>query len=179
MKPDIQSRLELLTVGSGESSKASSAAVVFIIILDLSFFIWDKNPSQECFSQALGVYEKATSNHEAVMRAVDEASRMKQDPEEERERKAFVAKMTKIVLSHRLCYEPNNPSLCIAFAFTLLASVRVIPSIWETTVLYNAKFSFEQHLPCAETRARRVKSARNVSSPQAESDLKQRPISAA
>ncbi|KZP15890.1 hypothetical protein FIBSPDRAFT_895409 [Athelia psychrophila] len=98
MTPDIQSRLETLVVGSG--SKASSTLAVFIIILDLSFFIWDKKPSHECFSQALGVYEKAASNHEAVMRAVEEASRMKQDPEEEN--KAFLARMTEIVLSHRL-----------------------------------------------------------------------------
>ncbi|KZP15899.1 hypothetical protein FIBSPDRAFT_895415 [Athelia psychrophila] len=155
MTPDIQSRLETLVVGSGESSQASSMAAVFIIILDLSFFIWDKKPSPECFSQALGVYEKATSHHEAVMRAVEEATRMKQDST--KERKAFIARMREIVLSHRLgqlqgrdwhglkqkqggarslaadevngfgiwnlysmivakSYEPNNPSLCIAFA---------------------------------------------------------------
>ncbi|KZP15877.1 hypothetical protein FIBSPDRAFT_958395 [Athelia psychrophila] len=75
-------------------------AAVFIIILDLSFFIYDKKFSQKCFSQALDVYEQATSNHEAVMRAVEDTSGMKQDSEEEK--KAFIAKMIEIVLSHRL-----------------------------------------------------------------------------
>ncbi|KZP07215.1 hypothetical protein FIBSPDRAFT_998546 [Athelia psychrophila] len=100
MEFGIQRRLERLVQVSGESSKASSAVAVFIIILELSFFFWDKKPSHKCFSQALGVYEKATSNHEAVMRAVEDTSGMKQDSEEEK--KAFLARMTEIVLSHRL-----------------------------------------------------------------------------
>ncbi|KZP07220.1 hypothetical protein FIBSPDRAFT_291049 [Athelia psychrophila] len=101
MKPDIQQRLEFLMVNSRESSRASSATAILIIIMDLSFFIWDNRNSHECFSQALRVYEKATSNHEAVMRAVEEATRMKQGSEEEKD--AFIAKMKEIVLAHRLC----------------------------------------------------------------------------
>jgi len=100
MKPDIQSRLELLVADSEESSKAFSAAAVMIIILDLSFFIWDREPSRECFAQALSVYEKATSDHESVMSAVKDATRMQ--PRSKKEKDAFITKMKEIVLTHRL-----------------------------------------------------------------------------
>ncbi|KZP07200.1 hypothetical protein FIBSPDRAFT_965814 [Athelia psychrophila] len=93
MKSDIQSRLDLLDNQARPPQRQCLSMV-------LSFFIWDKKTSGKCFSQALRVYEEATTNHEAVMRAVKEASRMKQDSKEER--KAFLANMTEIVLTHRL-----------------------------------------------------------------------------
>ncbi|KZP32351.1 hypothetical protein FIBSPDRAFT_1036978 [Athelia psychrophila] len=75
---------------------------VFTITLDLSFFIWHENPSKECLSQALSVYKEATTNHEAVMKAVTEAFRLKQGDSILTREKAFRVRMTEIVLAHRL-----------------------------------------------------------------------------
>ncbi|KZP05824.1 hypothetical protein FIBSPDRAFT_966966 [Athelia psychrophila] len=75
---------------------------VFIITLDLSFFIWDKKKKpSKCFSQALSIYKEATANHEAVMKAVMAACQMKEGDSDE-EKEAFRARMTEIVLAHRL-----------------------------------------------------------------------------
>ncbi|KZP31505.1 hypothetical protein FIBSPDRAFT_1037483 [Athelia psychrophila] len=74
---------------------------VLIITLDLSFFIWDKDPARECLSQALRIYKEATTNHEAVMKAVTEACSMKQG-DSDKEQKAFRARMMEIALAHRL-----------------------------------------------------------------------------
>ncbi|KZP32352.1 hypothetical protein FIBSPDRAFT_944411 [Athelia psychrophila] len=101
MKPAIQNGLNELVAASGSSSRQACLAAVFIITLDLSFFIWDKNPAVECFSPALSIYKEATTNHEAVMKAVTEACRMKQG-HSSKEMKAFRARMTEIVLAHRL-----------------------------------------------------------------------------
>lgn len=70
--------------------------------MDLSFFIWDKNPSQGCFSEALDIYEKAISNHEAVMKAVMELCEA-HEGDVNKESQAFREKMKEIVLAHRLC----------------------------------------------------------------------------
>ncbi|KZP16631.1 hypothetical protein FIBSPDRAFT_865773, partial [Athelia psychrophila] len=86
---------------AGASGRKACLAAVLIITLDLSFFIWDKMPSRECFSQALSIYKEATTNHQAVMEAVTEASRLKQGDSDE-EKEAFRARMTEIVLTHRL-----------------------------------------------------------------------------
>ncbi|KZP05814.1 hypothetical protein FIBSPDRAFT_903246 [Athelia psychrophila] len=94
---------------------------VFIITLDLSFFIWDKTYSKKCFLQALSIYEDAATNHNAVMKAVMAACRMKEG-DSDKEQEAFRARMMDIVLTHRLCYEPSNPILCIALA--IYASLR-------------------------------------------------------
>ncbi|KZP30055.1 hypothetical protein FIBSPDRAFT_946179 [Athelia psychrophila] len=101
MKPAIQNGLNDLVAGSGTSSQSACFAAVFIITQDLAFFIWDKKPSWEFFSEALSIYRKATTNHEAVMNAVTEACNMKQG-DSDKEEKAFRARMTEIVLAHRL-----------------------------------------------------------------------------
>ncbi|KZP04581.1 hypothetical protein FIBSPDRAFT_1054588 [Athelia psychrophila] len=99
--PDIQNELNDLVAAQEASDSEACFAAVFIIILDLSFFIWDKKQEQskECFSEALSIYKEATTNHEAVMEAVVEALRTKQGDSRE---KAFRARMTDIVLAHRL-----------------------------------------------------------------------------
>ncbi|KZP04576.1 hypothetical protein FIBSPDRAFT_968015 [Athelia psychrophila] len=101
MKPAIQNGLNDLVAGSGASSRSACFAAVFIITQDLAFFIWEKKPSRECFSEALSIYKKATTNHEAVMKAVTEACMIKQEAILTGQ-KAFRERMTEIVLLHRL-----------------------------------------------------------------------------
>ncbi|KZP21127.1 hypothetical protein FIBSPDRAFT_1044303 [Athelia psychrophila] len=101
-KPAIQNRLSELVAASGSSSRLACLAAVFIITLDLSFFIWNENPSKECLSQALSVYKEATTNHQAVMKAVTEACRLKEGDSILTREKAFRVRMTEIVLAHRL-----------------------------------------------------------------------------
>ena len=74
-----------------------------MIVLDLSFFIWDKSPTKECFEKALLVYEKEVTNHEAVMAAVQEACAARQVADFFTGKGVFIAKMKEIVLAHRLC----------------------------------------------------------------------------
>ncbi|KZP09844.1 hypothetical protein FIBSPDRAFT_963609 [Athelia psychrophila] len=101
MKPTIQDQLNNLVAAQGASSTQACFAAVFIITLDLSFFIWDKNiNSTKCFSQALSIYKEAAINHEAVMKAVGAACRMEKGDSDKEE--AFRARMTDIVLTHRL-----------------------------------------------------------------------------
>ncbi|KZP25596.1 hypothetical protein FIBSPDRAFT_950293 [Athelia psychrophila] len=101
LEPVIQNGLNDLVAAQGAFSRMASLAAVLIITLDLSFFIWDKQPSRTCLSQALSIYKEATTNHEAVMKAVTVACRMKQG-DSEAEKIAFRARMEEIVLVHRL-----------------------------------------------------------------------------
>ncbi|KZP24236.1 hypothetical protein FIBSPDRAFT_929993 [Athelia psychrophila] len=100
MNPEIQNKLEGLVEESEEFSRMACYAAVFIITLDLAFFIWDRNPSEQCFSQALRIYEEATSNHQAVMTAIKKACGLQQDSEDEK--KVFLVRIKEIVLAHRL-----------------------------------------------------------------------------
>ena len=68
----------------------------------MSFYIWNKSPSRECFRGALLAYEKAATNHEAVMAAVQEACEANKG-NTKTEKAAFIVKMKEIVLSHRIC----------------------------------------------------------------------------
>ncbi|KAF7973844.1 hypothetical protein HWV62_14134 [Athelia sp. TMB] len=77
-------------------------AAVLVIVLDLSFFIWDKAHSRQCFKEALLIYEQADANHKAVMAAVQEACAAKEGESEE-DMAVFIKKMKEIVLAHRLC----------------------------------------------------------------------------
>ncbi|KZP16632.1 hypothetical protein FIBSPDRAFT_865774 [Athelia psychrophila] len=101
MKPNIQDGLNGLIAAAGASRRKACLAAVLIITLDLSFFIWDENPSHECFSQALSIYKEATTNHQAVVEAVMALPRLKKTASDE-EKEAFRARMTETVLAHRL-----------------------------------------------------------------------------
>ncbi|KAF7969976.1 hypothetical protein HWV62_25462 [Athelia sp. TMB] len=100
-EPEIQERVEQLVRDSEQSHQMACHAAVFVIILDLSFFIWDKDQSKECVKEALLIYEQADANHKAVMVAVHEACAAKEGESEE-DMAVFIEKMKEIVLAHRL-----------------------------------------------------------------------------
>lgn len=76
------------------------ASIVITIIMDLSFFYWDKQDPDECLTQAFTTYETSPTRS-IVITAVEKAFSHPLDTQDAKD--AFIQRLEDIVLKNRLC----------------------------------------------------------------------------